>query len=589
MLGYIWQCSPGWTLLNRLLALIRGMVPLVLLYIVKILVDEIQVVTQLPVDEKSFENIGWILGIAAVLFLLNAISASTGMLAREKQAHYISDFFDNLVHEKTTRVKYEYFEHPKYQNVLYRALNDASIRPARVFNGLLGITQNLIALVLVAAILLLVHWAIALLLVAITLPIVFIRVRHARSLFLLKRENTDLERKVGYYNRMLTAPEFAKELRLFNLGGLFRGRFASYKQSLRDSHYRLLVQKSKSETIVQVLAAVVFLSVYLVVAIKALHGNITIGAVVLYFLAMQRGYAYLHEMLGRLTALNEDLLFLDNLFEFLNLDEATEKVNDGNAPNFPNPLRQGVSFEGVGFHYPSNKRWILKNLSFDVKAGETVAIVGINGSGKSTLVKLLCSLYQPVEGQILIDGSPLESFNSLQKTMNISAVFQDFNLYNVTAGENIWFGNISTTPDEEMVVTAAKKAGIDKEISNFEKGYETVIGTLFENSEQMSPGQWQRLALARSFFNDPQILILDEPTSSLDIDAETKLLKYIRSVTRGRTSIIISHRLSTIRMADRVIFIEGMKVCESGTYNELMDKPNGKFRQMIKSFSEYQS
>ncbi|MCA1745795.1 MAG: ABC transporter ATP-binding protein/permease, partial [Bacteroidales bacterium] len=338
--------------------------------------------------------------------------------------------------------------------------------------------------------------------------------------------------------------------------------------------------------IVQVLAAVSFIAVYGLIAWKAFEGDISIGEVVLYFLALQRGYAYLQEFLGRMAGLYEDSLFLDNLFEFLNLKETLVPQTSTGAAPFPKPLRQGIEFKNVGFHYPSNQRWVLRNVDFSIKAGETVALVGVNGSGKSTIVKLINSLYQPVEGEVLVDGVSLSNIRSEERVANISVVFQDFILYNVTARENIWFGNAGTPPDESLIRKAAEQSGIHTIIEGFKEGYDTTLGTLFEGSEQMSPGQWQRLALARSFYNNAQIILLDEPTSSLDAFSEAKLLQYIRSVTRGRTSIIVSHRLSTIQMADKIIVLEGDKVVETGTYDGLLAKEDSHFSHMIRSLSD---
>jgi ATP-binding cassette subfamily B protein len=586
ILTYIWRSSPGWTLSNALLILIRGVLPLMLLYMVKLLVDEISMVATLPGEARDFAHLKWILVASGVLFLINAISASVGILVREKQSYVITDFFDNLIHNKITRLEYGYFEHPNYQNVFYRALNEASFRPSRIYYGALGVVQNLITLVVMAGVLLMVHWSVFIVLLLITLPVAFIRLRHARDLFLFKKENTRIEREVNYYNRLITAPDFAKEIRAFDLGDLFRGRFHTLKKQWRKSQFAMLLTKTRREGIVQVLAAVSFIAVYGLIAWKAFEGDISIGEVVLYFLALQRGYAYLQEFLGRMAGLYEDSLFLDNLFEFLNLkDTLVPQISTGAAP-FPKPLRKGIEFKNVGFHYPSNQRWVLRNVSFTINAGETVALVGVNGSGKSTIVKLINSLYQPVEGEVLVDGVSLSNIRSEERVANISVVFQDFILYNVTARENIWFGNSGAPPDESLIRKAAEQSGIHTIIEGFKEGYDTTLGTLFEGSEQMSPGQWQRLALARSFYNDAQIILLDEPTSSLDAFSEAKLLQYIRSVTRGRTSIIVSHRLSTIQMADKIIVLEGDKVVETGTYEGLLANEDSHFSHMIRSLSD---
>ncbi len=585
ILQYIWKSSPGWTLLNALLLLVRGVLPLLLIWLVKLLVDEIQAVATATEGELALHRLITLLIVGAVVFLANALTASLGALVREKQSFVISDFFDNLIHNKTTRIDYSFFEHPKYQNVFFRALNEASFRPSRIFYGLVGILQNLVTLAVMGGILLMVHWSVSIVLVVVTLPVTFIRLRHARSLFKFTRSHTNQERRVNYYNRLLTSREFAKEVRTFSLGDLFRERYHHLKNDWRHTRYKMLKHKTLQEVAVQILAAFAVFSLYGLIAYRAFSGNITIGDVVLYFLALQRGYAYLQEFLGRVSGLYEDSLFLDNLFEFLELNEEESHPGSPAHQPFPSPMRKGLQFNNVGFYYPSNKRWVLKNLSFSIEAGETVALVGANGAGKSTLVKLICSLYQPVEGSITIDDIPLEKISWPEKTANISAIFQDFMLYNVSARENIWFGNVRHEALDETVKEAAHQAGIDTVIEGFDKGYDTTLGTLFDDSEQLSPGQWQRLALARSFFNKAQLVLLDEPTSALDAFAEAKLLKYIKGITKGRTALIISHRLSTIQMADRIVVIDEQKVVETGKYDTLMQKEGYLFR-MVKSLSE---
>lgn len=585
ILQYIWKSSPGWTLLNALLLLVRGVLPLLLIYLVKLLVDEIQTVATATDAEPVVHRLIILLIVAAVVFLTNALTASLGALVREKQSFVISDFFDNLIHDKTTRIDYSFFEHPKYQNVFFRALHEASFRPSRIFYGLVGVLQNLITLAVMGGILLMVHWSVSIVLVVVTLPVTFIRLRHARSLFQFTRSHTNQERRVNYYNRLLTSREFAKEVRTFSLGDLFRERYHHLKNDWRHTRYKMLKHKTLQEVAVQILAAIAVFSLYGLIAYRAFSGNITIGDVVLYFLALQRGYAYLQEFLGRVSGLYEDSLFLDNLFEFLELNEEDSHSGLPSPLPFPSPMQKGLRFNNVGFYYPSNKRWILKNLSFSIEAGETVALVGANGAGKSTLVKLICSLYQPVEGSITIDDIPLEKISWPEKTAHISAIFQDFMLYNVTARENIWFGNVRQEALDETVKEAAHQAGIDSVIENFENGYDTTLGTLFDDSEQLSPGQWQRLALARSFFNKAQLVLLDEPTSALDAFAEAKLLKYIKGITKGRTALIISHRLSTIRMADRIVLLDGQKVVETGKYETLMQK-EGHFFRMVRSLTD---
>ncbi len=560
------------SVLNGFMVFTRGVLPLLLLYLVKILVDEIQVIVVSEPGTQDLSRLTVILVIAGFLFLFNALSASMGALIKEKHSYAISDYFDKLIHDKTTSLSYSFFEFPRYQNVFYRALNEVAMRPTRIYYGVMGVFQNLITMLAMGGVLLMVHWSVLIVLLLVTVPVGLIRYKYAIGLFRFKRNNTITERKVNYYNRLITAPDFAKELRVFDLGRVFRERYNKYRSEWRKTQFNMLVKKTKLEVLVQVLAAVSFFVIYVLIAFKAYNKEISIGEVVLYFLALQRGYSYLQEFFGRLTGLYEDSLFLDNLFEFLDLAEPGS-INhlQGNLP-FPDPIKNEIEFRNLGFHYPSNNKWVLRNFNLKIKAGETVAVVGVNGSGKTTLVKLLCSLYQPVEGNILVDGINLQQIKKSEKVNNISVIFQDFMLYNVSARENIWFGNVRKPHDDHQIGFAARQAGIDQVINGFTDGYETTLGTLFEGSEQMSPGQWQRLALARSFFNNAQIMILDEPTSSLDAYSESKLLRFIQTITENRTAFIISHRLSTVKMADRIVVIDGQKVAETGTYNELLEQ-----------------
>jgi ATP-binding cassette subfamily B protein len=362
----------------------------------------------------------------------------------------------------------------------------------------------------------------------------------------------------------------------------FRNTYNMLKNRWKQAQYKLLVGKTKQEIVMQFFTAAAFFAIYGLIIIKACNRHISIGDVALYFLAMQRGYSYLQEALSRISGLYEDSLFLDNLFEFLKLEENKNDLLPLKNLSFPKPIKKGITFKNIGFHYPANEKWILRNLNFTVNAGETVALVGINGAGKTTLVKLLCGLYKPDEGEILIDDTPLANIKESEMISNISPIFQDFTLYNVTALENIWYGNVRNEANEADIKIAAQKAGIDHVIESFSQKYDTTLGFLFEGSEQMSPGQWQRLALARSFYNNSQIIILDEPTSALDSFSEAKLLKYIRSITSERTSLIISHRISTIKIANRIVILDGHQIVETGTFDELIQK-EGIFADMVRN------
>ncbi len=581
-LNIIWRSSPLWSTINIILSIIKGILPLVLIYIVKLVIDNVNLIAStgkpLLTDEKL---IGTFI-LAGVFFLLNALAGSINSLVREKQSYLVNDYVQNLIHKKTTNIPYGYFEDPAYQNLFYRAIEESSYRPARVFYGILGLFQNSITLGLIVGILITLHWGLLPYLMLVSIPIIIFKLYYSKLFYNLRKDQTEDERKVHYYNRLLTSKDFAKELRIFNLGQLFKKEYESLRHNLRSKQYSLLKSRTLWETAVQILATIFLLMVFGYIIFSTITKRITTGDMAMYFLALHRGYTVLQEWLMRIASLYEDNLFLKNFFEFLQIEvkkDSTTKLH------FPDPIKQGILFNNVSFKYPNTKRWVLKNLNFTIKEGETVAIVGSNGAGKTTLVKLLAGLYKPTSGTITVDNTDWTQIKKEELADAVSVIFQDFMLYNVTAKKNIWYGNIKHKPDDKSIHNAAKDAGIHEIFMNLPNGYNNTLGTLFKDSEQLSRGEWQRTALARSFYNKAQLIILDEPTSSLDAFTEANLINHFRDITNNRTAIIISHRLTTIKFADRIIVIDGNTVSEMGSHQELLSR-NGIYKKMIDSLHQ---
>jgi ATP-binding cassette subfamily B protein len=301
---------------------------------------------------------------------------------------------------------------------------------------------------------------------------------------------------------------------------------------------------------------------------RASHGALTVGDVVMYYQAFQRGQDFLKEILSGLAGLYEDHLFLASLYEFLDIDRRV--VEPAIPKPVPRPIRSGIVFDGVSFQYPGAPRKVLQDVTLTIRPGEHVALVGANGSGKTTLVKLLCRLYDPTGGSITVDGIDLREFESTALRREMAAVFQDWAAYHVTARDNIWFGDPRPECDSARIRRAAQDSGADEVISRLSNGYETVLGRWFENGEEVSMGEWQKIALARAFVRDTQIVVLDEPTSFLDVEAEYEVFNRFRQLAAGRSTILISHRLSTVRMADRIYVLEDGRIAESGTHDDLV-------------------
>ncbi len=582
VLKIFWKSSPFWSTINIVFSILKGILPLLLIYIVKLVIDDVIRIAETGKPLLTDTEILNTFLLAGVFFLLNALIGAANSFVREKQSYLVNDYIQNIIHEKTINIPYRYFEDPEYQNIFYRAIEEASYRPSRVFYGLLGLLQNTVTLFLIIGVLMTLHWAILPYLLLISIPIIAFQLHYSKLFYFLKRDQTENERKVNYYNRLLTSKEFAKELRIFDLGRLFKSNYETLRADLRRKQLKLIKKRTFWETVVQIVATVFLLMIFGYIIYSTVTKEISTGDMAMYFLALHRGYSVLQEWLSRVSGLYEDNLFLKNFFEFLKIrikKDITSKLH------FPKPIRKEIVFKDVSFKYPNTRRWVLHDMNFSIQAGETVAIVGTNGAGKTTLVKMLAGLYNPTSGTITVDGVDWSQIRSDELADAVSVIFQDFMLYNVSAKKNIWFGNVKRRPDDEHITEAAKNAGIHDLFMKLPKGYETILGTLFKNSEQLSRGEWQRTALARSFFNDAQLIILDEPTSSLDAFTEAGLLKHFREIASDRTAIIISHRLTTIKLADRIIVLDGNTIAETGTHDELMQS-NGVYKKMIESLRQ---
>ncbi|MCW3805976.1 ABC transporter ATP-binding protein [Plebeiibacterium marinum] len=577
-LRLVWESSRKWSIINFFFVILKGLMPLMLIFVVQWLVDEVAGLYGQG-SNGVYSALFRVLFFAGVVFVVNAFCNAVAGIVREKHSFFISDQVQNMIHSRTTSFYFANYEDHKFQDVYYRAVNEASYRPSHTYYSFIGLVQNGISLLLIAGLLASLHWSMIIALLIVAFLIISIRLKYSQRVYRFKREHTEDERCVGYYNRLLTGKEFAKELRVFNLAGIFKARFEQRKDSLRNKRFALSKLKTFYELGVQLLTTCVLLVVFAFVSNEAIQGNITQGQMVMYFLALYRGYNFLQDFLGRISSLYEDGLFLKNFFEFLDYDLIkTKKV--GRETLFPEKLRKGIVVKDLSFKYPNSARRVFDKVNFKILPGETVAFVGANGAGKSTLVKLLCGLYQPNEGNVFFDDVDLATIKPESLAENVSVVFQDFMLYNISARENIWLGDVNKDILHVGIEESAKKSGVHNLLNDLPSGYETTLGTLFKDSEMLSVGEWQRLALSRSFFNDAQVVILDEPTSSMDAQTESMLVENFKRITAHTTSIIISHRMSTIKLADRVVVIDGHGIAEEGAPEQLM-KQKGVFYRMM--------
>ena len=575
-LSFVWESSRKWALANLALVVIQGLLPLGSLYLIKLLVDEVSggfTGSDLSIPLESIVYL--ILAMGGVAFLSHAFGTLANLVSKF-QTQMVIDHMHGLIHAKSIEVDLEYYENSEYYDMMHRAQQEAPYRPMAILNALLGIGQNGISLLAMVGLLWWFHWAVVPLLVLAALPDVFVRLRYSSMMYAWERQRTPEERKAWYLNWLLTQDTHAKEVRLFDIGNRFSQMFQDIRTLLRIEQLGIEKRHAMSMLGAQAVGTLGVFGVYFFVAYRTAHGLITVGDLVMYFQAIQRGSGYLQSVGGNFSSLYESNLFLNNLEEFLNV--RSHVTNPPQPLSLPRPIKEGLCFDRVSFTYRDQERPALTDLSFTIHPGEHIALVGENGAGKTTLVKLLCRLYDPSSGSITLDGRKVRQFSLTEFRGAISVIFQDFAKYYLTAHENIAMGDDKGS-ESFRVIEAARQAGVDERLCLLPQGYQTVLGKWFEGGQELSAGEWQKVAIARAFFRDSQILVLDEPTSAMDAKAEAELFERFHELARGRMAVLISHRLSTVKMADRIYVLDKGRIVETGTHAELVQK-NGEYAKL---------
>lgn len=574
-LHLVWQSTPGWTIASVGLVIVQGGLPLLSLYLTKLIIDQIT-----NGSVQAFGSILFLIAIAAIVALGSNLVNGLAVYVSTAQSQAVTDYVHDLLHAKSIALDLGYYENAQYYDALHQAQQEAPYRPTTILRQLIQGGQSAISLGAIALLLLSLHWAIALALFVAVLPGLVLRLKYTRRLYRKWMEWTPQERQASYLSWMLTHESYAKEVRLFNLGPLFQHRFHNLRQDIRQDKLRLARANALGDWVVQSGTTLAVFTAWGFMGYQTLLGKITLGSLVMYFQAFQQGQTYLQQVLSSLSGLYENSLFLANFYKFLNLESAVVEPSPPLA--VPVPLRDGLRFERVSFSYPHRSDPVLEEVSFQIKAGETVALVGANGAGKTSLIKLLCRLYDPDRGRILLNGIDIRQFASQEFRRQISVVFQDYVHYNLTVRENIGLGKAGEIAELDEITQAAHSAGADRVIARLPQGYDTRLGNQFAEGVDLSIGEWQKIAIARAFLHPAPIVVLDEPTSALDAEAEFEVMEQFRQLTRDRTAILISHRLSTVKLADRILVLQGGRITESGSHEELMTL-RGTYYQMFET------
>ncbi|HUG99353.1 MAG TPA: ABC transporter ATP-binding protein [Gammaproteobacteria bacterium] len=568
-LGLVWTTSSRLTLALALLTLIAGILPAAIAYVGALIIDAVVAAAGAYRDHgtASYREVMTFVAIegglvAALAGAQRALSACQSLLRAQ-----LGQRVNVMILEKALQLELAQFEDSEFYDKLTRARREASSRPLSLVMRTFGLGQNAISLVSYGVLLAQFSvWAVLLLVLA-GLPAFLAEAKFSGDAFRLFRWRSPETRMQMYLETVLAREDHAKEVQLFDLGPKLLDRYRAIFERLYREDRNLTLRRDGWGFVLGLLGTLTLYGAYAWVALTTILGRITLGQMTMYMMLFRQGQSAVSASLSAIGGMYEDNLYLSTLYEFL---ETPVPVRLARAARGPNP-GDGIRFEGVTFRYPGAEAAALTGIDLHVRPGESLALVGENGSGKTTLIKLLARLYTPTEGRILLDGLDLQAWDDVALRRRIGVIFQDFARYQLKVGENIGAGDVHHFEDEARWLEAAKLGMAQPFIESLPDGYTTQLGKWFKQGRELSGGQWQKIALARAFMRSgADILVLDEPTAAMDAAAEATIFEHFRGLTRNRIAILISHRFSTVRMADQIVVIDGGHIIERGNHDELM-------------------
>lgn len=603
--GLVYRASPRGTFALGVLTLAASLLPLAVATTAKLIVDAV-------IAKNAGIALRWVIVEAALVALQAGAMRGLGLVRSVLGARLGLDINVQIL-EKAISLELSHFEDPEVYDRLTRARREASARPISVVLDTFQIVQNAVTLAGYVALIASYSGLVVLGLVAATIPATIAEVKFGAAAFRLRNWRSPDARKLNYLEYVLANDEYAKEVKVFGFGPLLLDRYRVLGETFYREDTQLAVKRSGWAYGLSLLATGAFYASYVAMALAAAAAQITLGQMTLYVLAFRQGQSAFQAILAAVGGMYEDNLYMSNLFDFLQIGDrkaapAKEKagaVSIGSAgPSDPpaatdrsalqglrtshgdvaivsagaaelsaaSPDERGIRFEDVGFCYPGRDTWALRHVDLFLPAGRSVALVGHNGAGKTTFIKLLTRLYEPSEGRILLDGKDLSAWEPEEARARIGVVFQDFGQYKLLARETVGIGSVANMDDEEKIDRAVDLGGARDVVDRLPQKLATQLGRWFKGGVDLSGGQWQKLALARAFLReDADILILDEPTASLDAEAEHAVFERFQRLAKGKTSIVISHRFPTVRLAERIIVLEKGGIVEQGTHAELLE------------------
>lgn len=574
----VWTTSPGYMLFLVVTMALQGITPIAQLWVTKLIIDEL--VGGIGTQSVDMALLMWYVAIEFVLMGVGGGLGPLGQAAQRALGQMLRVRMSVAVMEVATRLEFAVLEDPTFHDKLQRVQRESAFRPLNLLMQLSYGLSGIVGLISVVIVLVQVHLLAPIVVLLVGLPFFWVQSMSARMAFDTSVEMSPEARRMSYVSFLVTTLQAAKEIRVFGLRDYLLDRYRSVALRVRNRYIRNGWIQGISSSVAVLVATSGFVGAYIYLIRQVAAGLLTIGDLTVYTGAFLQGQGQLSSVAIGFGAIKENGLFLRDVFEFF--DRAEELTRHPAAPPPSRPVpgvplqSTAIAFTNVSFRYPRGERDALRNVSLQIAPGRVVAIVGENGAGKTTLIKLLCGLYQPAEGRVTVGEKDIREIDPDVRRATVSVLFQDFVSYFLTLRENIGFGDLRALHHDRRLDVAAARAGLTNVIANLPHGYETQMGKEYEGGHEFSGGEWQRLALARAYLRDTPILILDEPTASLDPRAERQVFEEVRERAAGRTIIIISHRYSTVRLAEHIYVMHEGEIVEHGSHEELV-AANGRY------------
>lgn len=568
-LSLVWNASHRYTTAWALLLILQGILPVLVAYLTKLAIDSVVVAASSNGDWQRTTEALWLLGAMGLLLLLAEVFQNASTWIRTAQSETFADFLADKIHAKASEVDLGFYESPEYHDLLEQTRGDSSSRPLGLLESLGSVIQNTISIVGLGALLFSYAWWLPLVLILGAVPVLLVTMVSDRQYHSWWKSTAKDRRWAAYYDAMLTHPNAAAEMRLFGLSSHFRQMYQSLKSRLRHEKLRRLQRQGIGKVLASFIALATAGGTIAWMALRVLYNQATLGDLGVFYQVFFRGQGSMSALLLSVGKALNSSLYLENLFTFLDLQP---KVLLGPDPHPPlSGLKEGISFNAVSFSYPGSTAQVIDDLNLFIPSGSVVALVGINGAGKTTLIKLLNRFYDPTSGSIEFDCVDLRRFDPKQLRRMMSVLAQFPMQFHAPAGENIALGDLNNERREQDIIAASVSAGAHSFISKLPEQYDTLLGKWFVDGAELSGGEWQRIALARAYFREAPVVVLDEPTSFMDPWSEADWFDRFREMVDGKTGIVITHRFTIAMRADVIHVIDQGKIIESGTHRQLLE------------------